>query len=82
MGKFILSAVVSHALHVMPLEGGSSASTLTLSATSRICKLLSDKQVASKEAWAGFHFRSCTKVPGGTAGSRDAKGDFCRFAWE
>lgn len=81
-GKLILSAAVSHALQVMPLEAGSSASTLTLSETSRICMLLSDKQAASMEGWAGFHFRSCTKVPGGTAGSREAKGDFCCFTLE
>lgn len=76
------SSVKSDLLQVMPLWAGSSACILTVSVTSKIIILPSDRQAASVEAWAGFHFRSCTAVPDGTAGCSDAKGNFCGLAWK
>ena len=64
-------------LHVMPLSAGSWACMVTRSVTSRTIMLPSDRQTATMDPRTGFHFRSCTKVPGVTAGCRDAKGSFC-----
>lgn len=73
---------VSHSLHVMPSESGRLDCTLTLSVTSKIIILPSERQVANMDARAGLHFRSCTRVPGGAGGCSDAKGNFCGFAWK
>lgn len=72
----------SNSLHVMPLVEGSLACIFTRSVTSRIIMLPSDRQAASIETFAGFHFRSCTKVPGGTSGRKVAKGNFCVDFWK
>ena len=66
--------VASNSLHVMPLAAESWACIVTRSVTSRTIMLPSDRQTATMEPRAGFHFRSCTEVPAGTAGCREAKG--------